>query len=249
MDGLHRKMRRSCAALCSLLIATTMFAADEPHVQFGLRIGGAVGSPIPIGDVPAGASGSPVIGLVAGAYVDWYHGQTWSVVSEIQYVHYGSTFNTPLEDQPYVDRVPVQTPDGNTVIFEVNTTFTGTATGEFSNDYLQVPVNAAWQAFDSWRFLGGLYAGWLVSTQSHATGVGQVGIRPETVEKDMYFNEKINALDYGMQLGVQYQAFSDMDIDLRGTLGFTSIFAQDFQTVDRTVRNVFFHVTLAYHIL
>jgi hypothetical protein len=250
MDGLSASMRRwMLIGLIVAWCAPTIEAADGPTVQMGLRIGGAVGSPIPIGEVPEGATGAPAVGIVAGAYVDWFHGQTWSVVSELRYVHYGSSFATPLEDQPYIDRVPVQTPDGGTVIFEVNTTFTGTATGEFSNDYLQVPVYAAWQAFETWRFTGGLYAGWLVSTQSHATGVGQVGIRPETVEKDMYFNDKINALDYGMELGAQYQAFSDLDIDLRGILGFTSIFSKDFQTVDRTVQNVFFHVTLAYHIL
>lgn len=245
-----------CLPLVScLMVATTISLHGQSHdaatgiaPSAGVRIGGAIGSPIPIGDVPDGADGAPAIGLVVGGYVDWYRGQNWSVISEIQFVHYGSTFNTPLTDQPYVDRVLVQTPDGGTVIFEVNTTFTGVASGEFSNNYLQLPVLAAWQAFDTWRMIGGAYVGWLVSTKSYATGTGQVGIRPETVEKDMYFDEKINALDYGIQLGTQYQAFTDLSMDLRGVLGMTSIFDPEFETVDRTVQNVFFHLTLSYRV-
>lgn len=240
---------------CCFMVTTTIASRGQSRDDgsgiaptAGVRIGGAIGSPIPIGDVPDGADGAPAIGLVVGGYVDWYRDRNWSVISEIQFVHYGSTFNTPLTDQPYVDRVPVQTPDGGTVIFEVNTTFTGVASGEFSNNYLQLPVLAAWRAFDRWRMIGGAYVGWLVSTASYATGTGQVGIRPETVEKDMYFNEKINALDYGIQLGTQYQAFTDLSLDLRGVLGMTSIFDPEFETVDRTVQNVLFHLTLSYQV-
>lgn len=251
MPSIARHLPLYCCLMVAATIASQGRLQDEATgitPSAGVRIGGAIGSPIPIGNVPDGADGAPAIGLVVGGYVDWYRGRNWSVISEIQFVHYGSTFNTPLTDQPYVDRVPVQTPDGGTVIFEVNTTFTGVASGEFSNDYLQVPVLAAWQTFDAWRMIGGIYVGWLVSTTSYATGTGQVGIRPETVEKDMYFNEKINALDYGVQLGTQYQAFTDLSLDLRGVLGMTSIFDPEFETVDRTVQNVFFHLTLSYRV-
>jgi hypothetical protein len=235
-----------CGALPQRGLAQT--AEEGLHPSAGVRIGSAIGSPIPIGDVPEGASGTPVVGIVVGAYVDWYTGHNWSVVSEVQFVHYASTFSTPLTDQPYIDQVPIQTPDGGTVILEVNTSFTGTATGQFSNDYLQLPVYAAWQAFDRWRFISGVYLGWLIATKSHATGSGQVGIRPETVEKDMYFSEKLNGLDYGIQLGAQYQAFTDLSLDLRGVLGLTSIFDEQFQTVDRTIQNTFVHLTLSYRV-
>ena len=227
-------------------LAASPLRALDPWV--GAKIGTSVGSPVPFGDIPEGATGSPILGLVAGFWVDWYAKDTWTVVSEVQYVHYGASFSTPLENHPIIDRVPVSAPDGTTVIYEVETVFTGTATGEFSNDYVQFPVYAAWKPMDQWRFTGGGYVGWLVSTNSYAVGKGQVGIRPEVIEQDMYFNEKINGLDYGLQLGTQYWAFEDLFLDMRATLGLTSVFDQEFRTVDRTVQNFYVHLTLAYRV-
>ena len=228
------------------VVATSPLHAVDPWV--GAKLGTSVGSPVPFGNVPEGASGSPVLGLVAGAWVDWYHAAEWSVVSEVQYVHYGSSFSTPLENHPVIDRIPVTAPDGTTVVYEVETVFTGTATGEFSNHYVQLPVYAAWRPFDHWRFTGGGYVGWLVSTNSYAVGTGRVGIRPEVVQQNMYFNEKINGLDYGLQLGSQYWAFDDLFFDMRATLGLTSGFDKAFRTVDRTVQNFYVHLTLAYRV-
>lgn len=230
-----------------LVLSTAMCQAMDP--TFGARLGTSIGSPIPIGNIPEGATGSPVLGLVAGGWVDWFHNDTWSVVSEVQWVHYASTFSTPLTNHPVIDRITVSAPDGSTAIYEVETVFTGTATGAFSNDYVQVPVYAAWKPLEQWRFTGGGYLGWLVATQSYANGVGRVGIRPETVEQDMYFDEKINGLDYGVQAGVQYLAFPDLTFDARATLGLTSVFDQDFRTVDRTVQNFYVHLSVAYRIL
>ena len=238
-------MARVLLAMCLCFCALPVQALEP---TFGARLGASVGSPVPFGNIPEGASGSAIIGLVVGGWVDWYATSTWSVVSEIQYVHYGSSFSTPLTDHPVIDRIPVTTPDGETVIFEVETVFTGTATGEFSNDYIQVPVYAAWKPLTDWRFTGGAYLGWLISTQSYAKGVGQVGIRPEVVEQDMYFEEKINGVDYGLLLGTQYQMFEELSLDLRATLGLTSIFDESFQTVDRTVQNFYVHCTFAYRI-
>jgi len=230
----------------SVLVRPTAATAIDPTV--GARIGGSLGSPIPFGNIPEGASGSPIVGLVAGGYVDWGLSSTWTVVSEVQFVHYGASFSTPLQDHPIVERIPVQAPDGSTAIYEVETVFTGTANGEFSNNYIQLPVYAAWSPLPKWRFTGGLYLGWLVSTSSYATGTGTVGIRPEVVEKDMYFDEKLRGIDYGMQLGTQFFAFEDLFVDLRGVLGLTSIFDEEYKTVDRTVQNAYVHITLGYRI-
>ena len=90
--------------------------------------------------------------------------------------------------------------------------------------------------------------GWLVSTNSYAVGTGRVGIRPEVVQQNMYFNEKINGLDYGLQLGSQCWAFDDLFFDMRATLGLTSVFDEAFRTVDRTVQNFYVHLTLAYRV-
>lgn len=208
----------------------------------------SVGSPVPLGNIPAGASGSAVVGVVMGATVTWDFGTDWSVVSELQYVHYASSFSTPLTNQPYIDKVKVSAPDGTQVVYDVSTTFTGTATGRFSNDYVQVPVLAAYQASKAATIVGGLYVGWLFANSSHATGIGRVGIRPEVVEKDMYFGEKLNGIDYGLQAGARYALNTVLGIEVRGTYGLTSVFAPDFATVDQTVRNLYVHCCLTYRL-
>ena len=229
----------------SLFSASPIVAIET---DIGARIGASLGSPVPFGNVPEGATGSPVIGLVVGAYVDWELSPTWSILSEIQFVHYGSSFSTPLDQHPVIDRVHLELPDGSVAVYDVETTFTGTANGRFSNNYLQIPISAAWRAFDHWRFVGGGYLGWLASTSSYAIGTGNVGIHPEIVEKDMYFDEKIKGLDYGLQIGAQFFPWEDLFVDVRGVLGLTSIFTEDFRTVDRTVQNVYVHMSIGYRV-
>lgn len=216
------------------------------HNGFSVKLGGSIGSPIPIGNIPDGASGSPTVGLLAGVAFEILLNTPWSLITELQYVHYGSTFSTPLEDHPYLDKVPVQTPDGSQVILEVNTTFTGTATGAFSNDYIQLPLLVGYCANESLELVGGVYLGWMFATRSYATGTGTVGIRPEIVEKDMYFNEKMQALDYGLQVGASYEFLHSLRVGIRGVFGLISVFTPDFETVDRTVTNVYVHGTVEY---
>lgn len=228
-----------------LCLSTNVGAATP---EYGVRLGISLGSPVPIGNIPEGASGAAVVGVVAGGTINWDFGGPWSVVSELQYVHYGSSFSTPLSNQPYIDKVPVHAPDGTQVVYEVNTTFTGRASGSFSNDYVQLPVLAAYRASDHVRLLAGTYLGWLFATHSHAIGIGTVGIRPEIVEKDMYFGEKINGLDYGLQLGASYALSNSLTFDIRCTMGLTSVFDSEFKTVDQTVRNVYAHLSLVYSI-
>ncbi len=212
-------------------------------------LGASVGAPIPVGNIPEGASGSARPGFVGGISIAVPVHSAWTLQIEPQYVHYKAAFNTPLTNQPYVDKVAVTTPDGSTTILEVQTTFTGTATGEFNTQYIQVPVVMAYSAGSVWTLLAGGYAGWMVATQSAATGVGTVGIRPEVVEKNLEFGEKMQGLDVGAQLGVQAQIFDDLRLGLRGVYGFTSVFNPDFQTVDRTVHNVFVHLTASVRLL
>ena len=53
----------------------------------------------------------------------------------------------------------------------------------------------------------------------------------------------------GLQVGGQYQIFEDLRVDLRGIYGLTSIFSQDFATVDRTVQNIFVHLSVGFRLM
>ncbi|HLP28028.1 MAG TPA: porin family protein [Candidatus Didemnitutus sp.] len=224
---------------------TTNSSALALHV----RIGGCVGAPIPVGNVPPGSTGSPVPGFIGGATLDVPLTSVWTVSIEPQFVRYEATFDTPLEDQPYIDKVAITTPDGSTTVLEVNTTFTGQATGAFITDYVQLPVLARFEPGYQWGLLAGGYVGWMIQTQSNATGVGTVGIRPEVVTRNLEFGERMQGFDIGLQLGGQFRVFDDLRLDLRGVYGLTSIFSQDFATVDRTVQNVFVHLTVGFRLM
>lgn len=221
---------------------------DNP-IQVFAKLGASIGSPVPFGNIPDGASGSPVLGVVAGGSVVVPISSNWGVQTELQFVHYGASFTTPLKDQPYIDKVPITTPDGGAVVFDVETTFTGTATGRFSNNYIQAPVMVVYNSGGNWNYAGGVYVGWLTSTQSYARGKGQVGIRPEEVEKDMYFSKNVSAFDYGLMLGLQYRLTQGMVVDMRGAVGLTSVFHPDFKTISYTVRNTFLQISFNYGIL
>ncbi len=233
--------------LCLLLGGLSSTAQQGTAVHAFL--GACTGAPIPVGNVPEGASGSPQLGFVGGVGLDVPLATEWTFHVEPQYVRYGATFNTPLTNQPYIDKVLVTTPDGSTTILEIETTFTGTATGTFDTEYFQVPLLVRYTLSPTWGVLAGGYVGWMVATRSNATGVGQVGIRPETVERNLEFGERMEGVDHGVQVGAQWQVFDDLRLNMRGVYGLSSIFSEDFRTVDRTVHNLFVHVTLGFRLL
>lgn len=223
-------------------------SSQNSPVTVWTRVGATFGTPVPLGDVPEGAEGNPIVGFVGGGYLDFELSQRWSLLTEIQFVFYGGTFSTPFEQAPYKNRIAFFDADGRKSLREENTTFTGTATGTFANDYIQFPVLAAWRPLDRFRVVGGGYVGILVDTKSYASGVGSIGSGNEEVEKDMYFDAAISDIDYGAVAGVQYDPFKDISVDLRATIGLTSIFNEDFKTVDRVVQNVYFHMTFAVRV-
>lgn len=239
--------------ICVVLLMTGRVIAQDiapsNTLALHIRIGACVGAPIPVGNVPEGSTGSPVPGFIGGLTLDVPVSAVWSVSMEPQFVRYEATFDTPLEDQPYIDKVAITTPDGSTTVLEVNTTFTGEATGAFITDYLQLPVLARFQTSSQWGLLAGGYVGWMIQTQSNATGVGTVGIRPEVVTKNLEFGERMQGFDMGLQVGGQYQVFEDLRVDLRGIYGLTSIFSPDFATVDRTVQNIFVHLSVGFRLM
>lgn len=238
-------MQRCITVAAALLIAITCMA--QP--QLAVRIGMVVGSPIPLSDIPAGSTGEAVPGLLGGLSIDVPVTDAFSIVVEPQFVKYASRFATVLDQQPYIDRVPIALPDGSSTILSVNTTFTGTAVGAFDNNYLQLPILVRYAISPAWSVLGGGYLGWMVSTGSGATGIGQVGIRPEIVERNLAFGERMAGLDLGTQLGAQWRIFSDVYADIRASYGLTSVFATDFVTVQQRVHNVFAHFSVSMVIL
>ncbi|MBS1560163.1 MAG: PorT family protein [Bacteroidetes bacterium] len=230
---------RTATTIFVIAVLLLTVRAGAQSLTAGMRVGAALGSPIPIGHIPEGSSGLPVPGFVGGAWLRNSLSERWGLALELVYTKYSSTFSAPLVDQPYIDRVVVTGADGSQSILEVETIFNGLSTGQFSNSYLQIPCMVHWTAASDLSVVGGPYVGYLVSTGTYATGVGTVGIRPEVVQKDMTFTEKMQKWDVGLQAGVQWSLWRDVFVDGRCTYGLTSVFDPSFRTIQYPVQNLF----------
>ena len=151
-------------------------------------------------------------------------------------------------NQPIIDKVPVRIGDGSTVIYEVETIFNGSSTGTFNNTYVQMPVLLSYALSASWDVLAGPYVAWMVSNTTSARGVGTVGIRPEVVERDMEFGDRMASLDYGVQIGTQTALSTSFVLDTRIVLGLTSVFNASYRTIQYPLQNVYAHIGLGYRL-
>ncbi|MBU3741023.1 MAG: PorT family protein [Candidatus Kapabacteria bacterium] len=231
-------------AALTLLLQLAASQAQPLMLQAGIT----VGTPIPMGDIPEGATGAPVPKLTFAMETLFDIGGPWAVATEIRACGYGSTFSTPLINQPIIDKVPVRIADGSTVIYEVETIFNGSSTGTFDNTYVQVPVLLSYRLSDAWDVLAGPYVAWMVATRSNARGVGTVGIRPEIVERDMEFGDRLAEIDYGVQIGTQTSLSSSVVLDTRMVVGLVSVFDASYKTVDQALHNLYLHVGLGYRL-
>lgn len=236
-------MRGLCAAIMFMLLSAAMHA--QPLM---LHAGITVGTPIPLGEIPDGATGAPTPKLTFAVGTSYDIGGSWSVVTEIRASGYGSTFSTPLINQPIIDKIPVRIADGSTVVYEVETIFNGSSTGTFDNTYVQVPLLLSYRLSDAWNVFAGPYAAWMVATRSNARGVGTVGIRPEIVERDMEFGDRMAELDYGLQIGTQTSLSTSIVLDTRVVAGLVSVFDASYKTVDQALHNLYLHIGLGYRL-
>lgn len=225
--------------VCTLIMCMVAVCGLQAQFDAGMRMGAAIGSPVPIGHIPAGATGSAVPGFVGGIWIRDSLSASFRIGVDVVYTHYASTFASPLVDQPFIDNVVVTGDDGSQTVLEVETVLNGQSSGKFENSYLQIPFLAMWSAASDLYIIGGPYLGYLISTGTYATGVGTVGIRPEIVQKDMSFTEKIRRWDVGLQAGAQWFVLRDLFLDGRVTYGLNSIFDPSYKTIQYPVQNLF----------
>jgi hypothetical protein len=219
------------------------------HAQsWMVHAGITLGSPVPFGNIPEGATGAPAPKLTAAMAAAYPLSRSWSIVGEVRFCGYGSTFSTPLVNQPIIDKIPVRIGDGSTVIYEVETIFNGSSAGTFNSSHIQMPVLLSYGLSASWDVLVGPYVAWMMSNTTTARGVGTVGIRPEVVERDMEFGDRMALLDYGLQVGTQTALSASLVLDTRLVLGLTSVFDASYRTIQYPLQNVYAHLGLGYRL-
>ncbi|HQP03850.1 MAG TPA: outer membrane beta-barrel protein [Bacteroidales bacterium] len=223
-----------------------LFCAEiySQTVSVGPKLGMLAGSPVPYSFIPEGAKGAPKPGRNVGVFVCFEFSDHYSLTYELALTRKRTTFETPLDSVSYVDRI--QHPLFPDVVFEVETFFNGTAIGCFDNYYLEQSLTHQISITEKLNGLIGLYTAWLQKSNTYAKGIGRVGFSPDIIEQELDYSSKMRQWDYGLKAGIGYEASKHMDIDLKLSYGFESVFCDSFSMLNYTVNNTFVELSLNY---
>jgi len=219
-------------------------SAFSQTISFGPKLGMVAGSPVPYSFIPEGAKGAPKPGRNVGLFVKFDFTENYSLIYEVSMTRKRTTFETPLDSVAYVDRI--QHPLFPEVVFEVETFFNGTAVGCFDNYYLEQSLTHQMRITEKMNGLFGLYTAWLQKSNTYAKGIGRVGFSPDIIEQELDYSSKMRQWDYGLKACIGYEASKHMDIDLKLSYGFESVFCDSFSMLNYTVNNTFVELSLNY---
>ena len=148
----------------------------------GPKLGFNIGAPLPIGNIPKGAKGTPLACHNLGIFCKYKFSDKFSLQGELLYNRKGAQFVTPLDSMPFTDHI--QHPILPDIWLNVETFFNGTAEGAFDNYYLEVPLLLSYKIGNSkWSINTGGYYGWLAQTETHAIAKGYAGYDPTERKK------------------------------------------------------------------
>ncbi len=237
--------------IIQIIFALSIFSqinAQKDAFTYGVKLGGNIGAPLPFGNIPEGATGAPVVGLILGTWTTYNFTDKLSLSLEFNYSVKGASFTTPLVDQYYEDIQYLPKPDGTYEEVTIVTFFNGTAKGKFDNQYLEWPVFIGLKTFKKVRLLGGLYFAYMFSTSTYATGQGTVGYSTTVVTRSLPFDDELAKFDFGPMLGAKYQNGDRFSFDGRMTFGIPSIFKDSYKTIDYSINNFYFQFAAYYRL-
>ncbi len=248
---------------------TFLFSQDEGNAPkrskfiFGTDVGILYGTPIgpsekgstiTVGTAPNDVSltlndpkGSPGFGLHIGVFGRYNFNQKIGLQLGLAYRVKKATYQAPTYDQDYTLE-GITLADGTYLPYTepLDTYFNGTVKGEFSNKYLEVPIVVLYQFSKKWKVLGGSYLSYLLNGSHKVLASGIVGNNFLAIE-DEFSDESafINKWDYGVNTGVNYQIYNNIECGFRISSGLRSIFTEDYVLED-TVRNLYMTLKANY---
>lgn len=228
--------------LAVLYISLNTYAQER--FSFGPKLGFNIGAPLPIGNVPEGAKGSPIAGHNLGLFFNYSIDKHFSFQLEALYNRKGAKFTTPIDSIPYTDRIPL--PGNPDIVFNVETFFNGKAEGAFDNYYFELPLFVNLHFNDKWSINAGAYYGWLTETQTHALATGTAGYDPKIRVEPIDFAENTRKYDWGYMLGGQYSFKNHISINIRLSYGTQSIFVDGYDKIDYSLNNLFAQFAATY---
>lgn len=231
--------------IVSILSALIVNCSPAQKLTVGPKLGFNIGAPLPLGNIPDGAKGTPLACHNLGVFASYEISDKFSIQAELLYNRKGAQFTTPLDSMPYTDHL--QHPLYPEIWYDIETFFNGTADGAFDNYYLELPLILSYKIGKSrWSVMTGGYYGWLKQTETHATATGYVGYDPALREEVLDFAENTRSYDYGALIGSTWKASDRININVRISFGFKSVFVDDYSKIDYSLNNMFAQFTASY---
>lgn len=235
-------MRIILIAFPFFLLVNLSFAQN---LTIGPKLGFNIGAPVPLGNIPKDAKGTPLACHNLGIFVKYKISEKFSIQTELLYNRKGAQFTAPIDSMHYTDRM--QHPIHPDIWFDIETFFKGTAEGAFDNYYLEFPLLLSYKIGQSkWSLMAGGYYGWLAQTETHAKAVGYVGYDPKLREEVLDFAENTRDYDYGALIGTTFKAGDHININVRISFGIESVFVDDYEKIDYSLNNLFAQFTASY---
>lgn len=230
-----------------LVLFTINQIKAQERFSFGPKLGFNVGAPIPIGNIPKGAKGTPIAGNNLGFFGNYSINKHFSVQMEVLYTRKGAKFTSPIDSMPYNDKKELMLPDGTIIVFNIETFFNGKFKGVFDNHYFEIPLllnyhfkNLKWSVC-----IGGYYA-WLTENHTNARAIGTAGYDPTIHDEYVDFAENTRKYDLGFMAGGQYTFNNKININLRVSYGMKSILNDNYTIVDYSLNNCFAQLAASY---
>lgn len=219
--------------------------SSAQNLTIGPKLGFNIGAPLPLGNIPEGAKGTPLACHNLGVFVNYKISDKISFQTELLYNRKGAQFTTPLDSMPYTDRM--QHPLNPDIWLDIETFFNGTAEGAFDNYHIEIPLLISYKIGQSkWAIMAGGYYSWLAQTETHATATGYAGYDPALREEVLDFAENTRGYDYGVIIGTTYNASDRININVRISFGMESVFVDDYEKITYSLNNMFAQFTASY---
>lgn len=250
-----------------LILSTTLFSQNNTsklaNFTFGTELGIVAGTPIApsekgstftvgsgvnqttmtVGD----AKGRPGMGVHGAIFARYHFNKKIGIQSGLAYNAKKAAYKTPAYNQDYTYLFVIDLPDGSTTTAEIATFFNGEVEGNFNNQYIEVPLLFLYSWNDKWTAQAGGYAAMLLKGSHKVWATGIVGDNFDTVDnKFQDESESINKWDYGLNAGINYNIFRQFETELRVSTGLRSIFSDDYQLAEDTVRNLYIELKANY---
>jgi len=219
-------------------------------VHFGLRYGNNIGSPIPYGHFPERAKSNIIIGYNAGIFINYDFNETLGLRFWVSNSKKAVGFQTQLVNLYYEE---VQEIDLGSVIVTdtIRTIFNGTAEGKFDNIYWEFPLMLSYKFSKNAAILIGPYIAYLMQSNTYAKVVDGYYGNPENPteidgEYELDYGAKMNLIDYGMNIGLEYNTNYRFIFDAVIAAGFNSVFVKEYKTIDYSIPNFYLEFSVSY---